>query len=478
MQAGLFNDEEGITHLTPYGTPIQRSPDAAHTDQLSLALEPECVALYCHQLPIDRIADYADQNVDDAKSCIVLDIGGGTVDITAMKQLEVSPDRYEVTISPTGNVFGGKKVNEEFRQFLQKIVRDDGFQLFVKNQSEHNAILQKMIYHDFEKVKVFFGSNADFKYLPEGRRTMVETLPVPGTQANKQVPIPCEHSCISSDYCLELPEEFLKCYRTKKIDQELKKIRGVKLIVQKSKRQLLFSDSMMKSFFNPVLESMGYPVIQAVREANKSGHLSVVYMAGGFGGCKYVYQYLKDKIKLILPNPNVPLIVPTDHTLAVCRGAVLYGRNPGAITIRKMEASYGIRVSKPFQEGVHEECHAYDDQGTKRCGNIFRPFVVQGDRVKANDVFTITLIPQFHTDDEARIGFYSSTNPNVQYIRDAGTRQIGEIKLSIPNPTDQPVNERTIEISMNLSSTEIKVTARASYLNDKLPVSAVLDFLN
>ena len=472
----MFNDEEGITHFTPYGTPIQRSPDASHTDQLSLALEPECVALYCHQLPIDHIADYADQNVDDAKSCIVLDIGGGTVDITAMKQVNL--DRYEVTISPTGNAFGGKEVNEQFRQFLQNIVRDEGFQLFVKNQSEHSAILQKIIYHDFERIKVNFGSNSDFKYLPESRR-IVETLPVPGTQANKQAPIPCEHSCTSSeDFCLELPEAFLKCYRRKKIDQELKKMRGVKLIVEKSKRLLMFSDSMMKSFFEPVLESVGYPVIQAVREANKSGHLSVVYMAGGFGGCKYVYQYLKDKIKLILPNLNIPLIVPTDHTLAVCKGAVLYGRNPGAITIRKMDASYGIRVSKPFKEGEHEECHAYDDQGTKRCGNIFRPFVVQGDRVKANDVFTITLAPQFQTDTEARIGFYCSTNPDVQYTNDTGTSQIGEIKLSIPNPTDQPVTERTIEITMNLSSTEIKVTARASYLNDKLPVSAVLDFLN
>ena len=480
MQAGLFNNEEGITHFTPYGTPIQRSPDAAFTDQLSLALEPECVALYCQQLPINDIAEYADQGVNDAKSCIVLDIGGGTVDITALKQVTCRPDSYEVTVSPTGNEFGGKEVNEEFRRFLQQIVSDEGFQLFLKNQStreEHNAILQKMIYHDFEEEKVHFGTNVDFKNLPEGRGR-AETQPVPETQANKQVPIPRERSSTLSEYInnrLELPEAFLKCY--KKIDRGLKDKDGVKLL--KSNRLLLLSDSMMKSFFNPVLTKMSRSVICAVREANESGHLSVVYMAGGFGGCKYVYQYLKDKIELDLPNTNVPLVVPSDHKLAVCKGAVLYGRNPGIITIRKMEASYGIRVSKPFQEGVHEERHAYGDQdGTKRCGNIFRPFVVQGDRVKANEVFTIKLVPQFHTDTEARIGFYCSTNPNVRYTNDEGTSQIGEIRLSIPNPTHQPVTERIIEITMNFSSTEIKATARASYLNDKPPVSTVLDFLN
>ena len=476
MQAGLFNDEEGITHLTHYKTPIQQSPDVAHTDQLSLALEPECVALYCQQLPIDHIAEYADQNVNDAKSCIVLDIGGGTVDITALKQ--VSPGSYEVIISPTGNEFGGKEVNEQFRRFLQKIVRDEDFHSFLKNRStreEHIALLQKIIYHDFEKEKIDFGSKVDY-LIPEGRRR-AETQPVPETQANKQVPVPCECSCTSSDkfqFRLELPEAFLKCY--KKIDQELKKRDDVKL--EKSKRLLMFSDSMMKSFFEPVLKEIGCPVIRAVNEAKKNGPLSVIYVAGGFGGCMYVYQYLKDKTKLLLRGTNVPLIVPTDHTLAVCRGAVLYGRNPGAITIRKMEASYGIRVSKPFQKGVHEECHAYDDQdGTKRCGNIFRPFVVQGDRVKANKVFTIKLVPQFHTDTEARIGFYCSTNPNVQYTKDEGTKQIGEIKLSIPNPTDQSVTERIMEVTMNFSLTEIKVTARASYLNDRPLVSAVIDFL-
>ena len=481
LQAGLFNDEEGITHFTPYGTPIQRSPDAAHTDQLSLALEPECVALYCHQLPINHVAEYADQKVNDAKSCIVLDIGGGTVDITALKQVTCRPDSYEVTVSPTGNEFGGKEVNEEFRRFLQQIVKDEGFQLFLKNQStreEHNAILQKIIYHDFEEKKVHFGSNVDFKRYPEGRGR-AETQPVPETQENEHVSITRERSSTLSEYInirLELPEAFLKCYSYKRIDRGIKGKDGVKLF--KSKRRLLLSDSMMKSIFDPVLTKMSRSVICAVREANESGHLSVVYVAGGFGGCKYVYQYLKDKIKLDLPNTDVPLVVPTDHTLAVCRGAVLYGRNPGIITIRKMEASYGIRVSKPFQEEVHEERHAYNNQGTKQCGNIFRPFVVQGDKVKANEVFTIKLVPQFHTDTEARIEFYCSTNPNVQYTKDEGTRQIGEIKLSIPNPTDQPVTERIMEVTMNFSSTEIKATARALYLNDRPPVSAVLDFLN
>ena len=459
---------EGITHFTPYGARMQRSTDPC-TDQLSLALEPECVALYCHQLPNDRIATFADpiENPDNVKNCLVLDIGGGTVDITALSQA-VHVDQaccYEVTVPPTGNEFGGRQVNEQFREFLQNIVGDKGFTHFLKKQKtseEHNAMLQKIVNHDFEQIKVIFGSYAEY--------------PVPAAVNYKTRLRAHAYSSPTEEWLrLQLPQEFVKCYSTK-IGRKLRNEPDVKL----TGKILMINYSKMASFFDPVLKEMSDPVINAVCQANDRGHLSIIYMAGGFGGCKYVYQYLKDKIRPI--NSVVPLIVPTDHTLAVCKGAVLYGRNPGAITTRKMEASYGIRVSKLFQEGVHEERHAYHDpDGTKRCGNIFRPFVIQGDKVKANNIFTIVVVPQFHTDTEAKVGFYSSTNPNVRYTTDVDTRQIGEIKLSIPNPTDQlqpaPVAERTIEITMNLSSTEIKVAARASRLNNKPPVSAVLDFV-
>ena len=198
---------------------------------------------------------------------------------------------------------------------------------------------KKIVNHDFEQMKVEFGSHASY--------------PVSAAVDDKAIQMCVQASNSFMDKTewlrLELPQEFLDCYSTR-INQKLKNEQNVRL----HRRLLMINYSKMASFFDPVLEQMGYLVIQAVHEAN---HLSVVYMAGGSGGCKYVYQYLKDKIELSLPNTNVP-IVPTDHTLAVCKGAVLYGHNPGAITIRKMEASYGIRVSKPFKEGEHEECNA------------------------------------------------------------------------------------------------------------------------
>ena len=50
--------------------------------------------------------------------------------------------------------------------------------------------------------------------------------------------------------------------------------------LEKSRRLLMFSDSMMKSFFEPVLIRVGCPIIRAVNEAKKSGSLSVIYIHG------------------------------------------------------------------------------------------------------------------------------------------------------------------------------------------------------
>ena len=448
---------------------------------MSLALEPECVAIYCHQLPNDRIALYAEtmENPDNIKSHLILDIGGGTVDITALTR--VNEDSFEVTVPPTGNECGGKEVNQQFKEFLEKIVQDQGFKRFLKkgkNESceEHQTMLQKIIYHDFEHIKVKFGGKVEFPQLSTVLRKATSLHNVrfqPNAEASDGISLgAC--NVVKEELRLELPQEFLKCYPAKNIAKQLKNDPDVQVHVDR--RMLTFTYSKMASFFEPVLQQMKGCVIKAVQQANGNGLLDLVCIAGGFGGCKYVFGYLKNEIKQIAPS--IPLLVPADYKLAVSRGAVLYARNPGAVTIRTIDASYGIRVSKKFQKDVHQKCNSYQDEdGSLHCGNIFKPFVLQGDKVKATDAFTITVIPQFQSVTKAQVGIYSSTNPNVQYTTDEQTHKIGEIMLDVPNPTDLPISERTIEVTMSLSSTEIKVHARALYLPDKPIVTAVLDFL-
>ena len=105
--------------------------------------------------------------------------------------------------------------------------------------------------------------------------------------------------------------------------------------------------------------------------------------------------------------------------------------------------------------------------------------IIQGKlNIKTTEEFTIEVTPQDHSDTEARVSIYRSSNPDVKYTTDEKTHKIGEIRLNVPNPDNLPVADRKIAVTMNLSSTEIKVRVRALYLSETSPpVTAVLDFL-
>ena len=89
---------------------------------------------------------------------MVIDIGGGTVDITAHD--EVGNDIIVQNI-PTGNACGGTQVNETFSQLLQKLTKDAGYNRFLASdaslQPKRMANINIILYNDFEGQKCLFG---------------------------------------------------------------------------------------------------------------------------------------------------------------------------------------------------------------------------------------------------------------------------------------------------------------------------------
>lgn len=448
----MWSNEEGIDTLTPFGTEID-SP-VTQAKMLTLALEPECAAIaYCtYEACNDNITTYSDtfENPDKTTKCyLILDIGGGTVDITILRH--VSPNRYDIAIPPLGNASGGLKVNAEFEKFLEEVVEDKGFSKFKrekllwieKERDDHCAALARIINYDFEKVKTMFGVYAKY---------------------------PVERDTEPS--LLELENKFLQFYKQKKIEKKINKKGDSKMRLKGSVIEI--EPSKMVEFFEPALNGIKEIVLEALKQA-PIDQLDAVYIAGGFGGCQYVVQFLKTVIHTI---KKLPILVPKDYTLAVSQGAALYCRQPDVVTARMMDATYGIAISIPFVEGEHKEEYAsLDDTGIKFCDHIFQKFVTQGDSVKFNDVLTEEVFPFRHAQESVQIDFYRSKNPDAYYVTDKGTENIGELTLEIENPDNLPVRQRTLRVTMNFSLTEITANAQALYLPGRPPVNTKLDFL-
>ena len=95
------------------------------------------------------------------------------------------------------------------------------------------------------------------------------------------------------------------------------------------------------------------------------------------------------------------------------------GKNPELLQARCVDATYGVRVSIPFEEGKHEEIYRTPAKTTNRvdyrCLNIFSTFVERGDVVHLKDVYAMTYSPMRKDQDEMRVQIYSSSEKDVWY---------------------------------------------------------------
>ena len=83
---------------------------------------------------------------------MVVDIGGGTVDITVQDYNEAA-NKVSVVLTPTGNAWGGTTVNKAFSELLEDIVGDREFDGFIRHKAVNAAILNKLLYNEFEEEK-------------------------------------------------------------------------------------------------------------------------------------------------------------------------------------------------------------------------------------------------------------------------------------------------------------------------------------
>ena len=294
-------------------------PEEEAPEKLSLALEPEAAAIYCQNLRAEQVASYC-RSVQPftSTSYIVVDIGGGTVDISAHR-LSSSPDIHvEVILPPAGNDCGGSMVNKKFAEFLEELVDDKGFTQSVDTGDEtlnttHKARLNELVNDTFEQQKRIFGEKGG-----EG-----------------------------SKLSIRLPYTFREVYQSK-LTEGIRKLNDPR--IQLSGIDLRIAYPKMKEFFQPAVEGLLQCMTETLLSLDEE--IETIYIVGGFGGCQYIYNAITNEF-----GDNYKYITPAEHDFAVVRGAVLFRQIPNTVRARRADATYGVRVNIPFEEGKHEpEC--------------------------------------------------------------------------------------------------------------------------
>ncbi|CAG8626800.1 14235_t:CDS:10 [Rhizophagus irregularis] len=263
--------------------------------RLKFTTEPEAGAINC-------MSFLKDLNVGVEKTFMLVDCGGGTVDLTTRRLLK--DNKLGETIKSRGGDCGGSFVDDNFIEFLASKVGQSAIDLIRKI---HYSQLQYAVQEFCRRAKYpFTGQENDFK--------------------------PFE---------LDLTEYFPD------IKQYVKGSERVEMEKEEWNIELKFDD--VKKMFDPVIEK----IIELIsKHLDESNDVSAMLLVGGFSESKYLQELISQKFQDRLQNK---IYFPEHPATAIVEGAVKYGLNREVIATRVLKWTYGTDVARKWKSDDPEE---------------------------------------------------------------------------------------------------------------------------
>ncbi|KAL3857341.1 hypothetical protein ACJMK2_012018 [Sinanodonta woodiana] len=401
-------------------------------EYLRIALEPEAASLLCSYLPMKTFTISGKhstfQTFKKGSKYMILDAGGGTVDVTVHEVLGTG--KMKELHKASGGAWGGTVVDGAFRQFLIKLV---GNSIFQKFSMEHTDDLLDML-RTFEVKKREIQTKKD------------------------------------STIILRIPISLLNIYKneTGKVLQESisqNEFAGkVKIINDKIKLEGTF----FREFFTQAIQSITSFVRTLLQNKNLEGVKSII-MVGGFSECLILQE------SIISSFPEINTIIPQDAGLVVLKGAVIYGHNDDMILERVCRYTYGIAGAIPFVKGVHKDEYMEESDVGPLCNSIFVKIVEAGQHIKLHERQAERYF-SLNSEDQDHYTFpvYISTSVSPTYVTDVGCSKLGSLTISGID-TSVPLKDRKVAVSMIFGGTELEVEARD--VHTKEITTVILDFL-
>ena len=359
---------------------------------------------------------------------IVVDCGGGTVDLTVheMEEQGTLKELYKAS----GGAWGAVGVDGEFEHLLVKIFGID----FVVS---------------FKNTK------------PAGWVDLMIAF-----EAKKRTASPSKLTPLN----ISLPFSFIEHYTRLKgqsVEAAIKRF-GNKDIKWSSQGMLRLSPSAMHALFEPAMKD----IVRHVTELLRRPELDLVkfmFLVGGFAESPLLQNEMRRSFSSVLR-----VIIPQDCGLTILKGAVMFGLDPTVVRVRRSALTYGVGVLNKFIEGKHPEEKRIQKDGEEWCTDVFDTFVTADQSIALGERVSRTYTPAKSYQTSTVIGIYCSEKEHVFFTSDPGVRRCGELHLEMPDTTGG--RNRELEATMLFGDTEIKCEAM-DHTSGKV-AKAVIDFLN
>ncbi|KAF5873016.1 putative hsp70-like protein [Botrytis fragariae] len=296
-------------------------------NRLTLITEPEAAALFCSK------AGLLNLKIHDA--VLIVDCGGGTVDLIAYEVEEESPFTVSECTAGSGDSCGSTALNRNFSNILRTKIR----KMKLPEGSKTAGRVYAKCIMDFEnRIKADFRNN--------NQKWAVDV----GIEAE------FPEAGIEEGYMTFTNEEILQCF---------------------------------EPVVNRILELVRNQII-AIQAQNRT--LQNVLVVGGFGASEYLFQQIKLHVP---PQFQAKVVRPMDSVAAIVKGAVTAGITERVITSRVARRHYLMATLQPFKEGHHPEAYRVPSlDGKDRCKFTRQIFVQKGQRVKIGEPVKVSFFRQ------------------------------------------------------------------------------------
>ncbi|XP_052793297.1 heat shock 70 kDa protein 12A-like [Mya arenaria] len=377
---------------------------------LSLALEPEAAFVYCRE-SFPCIGK-------EGTRFIVLDLRGGTADITCHKVVDGGLKELK---KPEGGGFGGTDVDAKFKRLLVDIF---GFAAVKSFKEKYLNECWEML-ADFEMSKRKF----------DGNDQLIVTF------SARLYEIYGEHESIDD------------VLQRAGCSEDIKIKRG-KMHISKDKGQWIFDETI-----DQIIERTQSLI-------NMLENVDYIVLVGGFSESKYFQTRMKAEF-------GDKVVAPTASKSAVMKGAVLFGQSPASIQTRVSKYTYGIATMEHFKPEIHSENKLIVIDGFEYCDDIFERLVTIGQEITVGQYMKeMTYYPNI--DDQAHfvLQVFASSVENPKYVTDEDCQQIGLLLVEIDTGGNRDFE---IKVQLVFGGTEIQVEVWDGHGN--LIKDARMDFL-
>ncbi|XP_062574152.1 heat shock 70 kDa protein 12A-like [Saccostrea cucullata] len=374
-------------------------------DCLELALEPEAASVYCQRVPLENLKLGNGEAITvSGTKYLVADIGGGTADFSVH---EVDEDGSLTELyRASGGPYGGIYVDENYLKIYDIIFGEGTLeQLRIDDMEEYLTFVR-----EFENKKRSI--TQDFQTSFTTKLSVV---------LNEKRPLAERLKVVESTYLRD----------------------HVKFV----KDKLKISSGLMKSFFEESLDQITkhiHKILETIPEIEN------ILIVGGYGECSLLQEAFKREFF------SKHIIIPNECSLAVIKGAVLFGHNPLVISARILRYSYGSRANPRFNPEQHPQESRYKDRnGVERCWHAFRQLIARDTKVPSTGkMVTDSGNPLYDDQKTYTLKIYCTEKINAMVV-DESFQLVGVLKISVPEDTK---GKWKAEEQFIFGMTEIKVS--------------------